>query len=105
MKYLLLILCASSLCASDALHIPLLVKHHQESHAVAGALVGLGMDWYLKEVTPLRPIPRAAIAIGTALLVGTFKEHVMDRHPRNKEIGPWGVGAAAALALEYTIRW
>lgn len=89
--------------ASDALHVPLLVKYHQESHAVAGALVGLGTEAVFHN--RLGFWPRLAIGVGTALAVGTFKEYVIDKHPRNKEIGPWGVGAAAAVTLSYTFRW
>ncbi len=99
-----LLLLASVASASDVMHVPLLCKHWKESHAVAGSLVGLGMDAYLKEVSPLRPIPRALIAIGTALLVGTFKEHCVDHHPRNREIFPWAAGAACAC-IGFEIRF
>lgn len=88
---------------SDDFNVPLLVKHHQESHFMAGAVVGLGMDAYLREVSPhLKPLPRFLISVATALTIGTFKEHVMDHTPRNKEIGPWGLGAAAALSIRFT---
>lgn len=94
--------CSLAHASDDFMHIPLLVKYHQESHAAAGALVGLGLNEYLKDNMPtLKPIPRFVVCVATCLVLGYGKEHVADHHARNKEIPPWGWGCAAALTIRY----
>ncbi len=91
-------------------NVPLLVTYHQPAHAVAGALLGVGTDFAIRRFLPMRSregkVVRVVTAVGVALVAGTVKEYLIDRHPRDKEIGPWGVGAgAAALACEFTWRF
>ncbi len=85
---------------SDAMHVPLLVAHPYESHAAAGAIVGLATDALLRGHTSRGK--RLLIAVGTALVIGTAKEYLVDHHARAWEIPPWGLGAAAALSFRYS---
>ncbi len=91
-------------------NVPYLVQFHQQSHAAAGALIGGTVDLAMRRFLPMRSrsghVVRILTAVGVALAVGTIKEHGLDLHARDKEIGPWGIGAgAAALACEFTVRW
>lgn len=91
----------SPLRAADAMHVPLLVKYHQESHFTAGFLTGMGTDYLLTKCGVENKPIRFASSVGFALGLGTAKEYLIDKHPRNKEIGPWGIGAAVGVS----IRW
>lgn len=90
--------------ASDAMHVPILCKHWRESHAVAGALVGLGVTSFLEHQTSIGPVGRTLVGIGSALVLGYAKEALIDKHARYKEVTPWGIGAAAAC-ISFEFRW
>ncbi len=96
---------AKAAFGSDALHVPILVKYHQESHAVAGALTGLGVDYVLEHSTRMNRPLRFVVSVASALALGAVKEYCIDKHPNNKEIGPWGLGAAAALTISFSVRF
>lgn len=81
------------------MHVPALVEYSYESHAAAGALVALAVDGVLEGHTSKGM--RLLVAVGSALALGAAKEYLLDLHPHNREIGPWGVGAAAALSLRF----
>jgi hypothetical protein len=84
-----------------AYNVPYLVAHPYESHAAAGAVVGLALDEFLKRRQCSQPV-RLCTCVLTALAIGTAKEYMVDLHARNWEIAPWGVGAAAALSFRYS---
>lgn len=81
------------------MHIPVLVKYNYESHALAGAIIGiivaLGIGHHLPRIAIL------GIAGGAALIFGAAKEYVLDINARPREISPWGLGAAAAVAVRF----
>jgi hypothetical protein len=80
------------------MHVPLLVKYHQLAHTVAGMLVGVvcllvfGIGWLA-----------LVVSVPVALALGTVKEYRVDEHPRNKEIGPWGIGAGIACLVPIVV--
>ena len=82
------------------MHVPLLMRYNYESHAVAGALVGLGSDYLMDG--HFSQITRLTVSVGAALLLGAVKEYLLDKHPNNREIAPWGLGAAASLSFKYS---
>lgn len=84
---------------SDLMHIPLAVRYNYESHAVAGALTALAVDGLLEGRTSKGK--RLCIAVASALALGSAKEYLLDQHPHNREISPWGIGAAAALSVRF----
>ncbi len=87
---------------SDAMHVPLLVKYSDASHAAAGAIVGVAVEQIMRAETPASRIERLVSAAIAALAVGTAKEYLLDRHAHDREIPPWGVGACAALSFRYS---
>lgn len=98
-----LLLLSSALCASDLLHVPLLVRHWPESHFAAGALVGLGMQYAMRH-EDIHPVGKFILATLTAGAVGMVKEAFIDKHPRAKEIPPWILGSAC-VSLAWEIKW
>lgn len=91
-------------------NVPFLVEHHQQAHAAAGALIGLGTEAAMRQFLPMKSrsghVVRVVSAIGLAIIAGAIKEHGLDLHARDKEIGPWGIGAgAAALTCEFVWSW
>ncbi len=90
--------------------VPYFIKFHQQAHAAAGALIGGTVDLAMRHFLPMETraghVVRIVSAVGVALAVGAIKEHGLDLHARDKEIGPWGIGAgAAALACEFVWRF
>lgn len=87
---------------SDIMHVPLLCKYNQESHAVAGALTAVAVS----EIggPDLKLFPRLCVSVAAALVIGTGKEYLIDRNPRPSEIPAWAAGAAV-VAFAYEVRW
>ncbi len=91
-------------------NVPFLVEHPQQAHAAAGMLIGGTVDLAMRHFLPMRTgtgrVVRVVTAIGVAIAAGAIKEHGLDLHARDKEIGPWGIGAgAAALTCEFVWRF
>jgi hypothetical protein len=97
-----LLLSAGAARASDVMHVPLACKYHQESHAIAGGLVGVIVGETGGK--GMRFLPRLCVSVGAALVAGTVKEYVIDHHARPSEIPPWALGAGV-VAVAYEFRW
>ncbi len=94
---------AAPAAASDFMHFPALCRYHQESHAVAGGIVGAIVN-YTADSYGMRTMPRLIASTVAALAVGTFKEYLVDHHARPSEIPAWGVGGAV-VSLAWSWRF
>ncbi len=94
---------SAPLCASDIMHVPLLCKHWEASHAAAGAIVGAVAN-SIADSYGARFVPRLVGATVAALAAGTFKEYMIDHHARPREIPAWGAGAVV-VSLAWSITW
>lgn len=103
MKALALLALCSLATASDLLHVPLLCKYPQASHAAAGAIVGAIMN-NVADSYDMRFIPRLVTSTVVALAVGTFKEACVDHRARWSEVPSWGAGAAV-VSLCWSFKW
>lgn len=101
MRTAILLCLALTAPAADLLHEPIAVHYNYESHALAGAVVGIAVEEILRKETPLNRIERLVTAAVAALAIGAGKEYLLDIHARPREIPPWGCGAAAAISFRY----
>ncbi len=91
-------------------NVPYFIKYHQQAHAAAGFIIGGTVDLAMRHFLPMETrtgrVVRIVSAVGVAIAAGAIKEHGLDLHARDKEIGPWGIGAgAAALTCEFVWQW